>query len=214
MSIPAPISAPIPTPRPFNQKKRIILLWLLAIGFGALIMLTQPRIPEGSYWHEIIESCGLALVLVAVLGRLWSILYIGSKKNSELVTLGPYSMTRNPLYFFSITGLAGIGLMFGSLVATLGLLVVASLVFRYTARREAAFLHAKFGNSYEDYARQTPLIFPRRELYASSAEVTFSVKALVTTFRDCLPFLALYPLIELVEYLHGTGALHALILLP
>lgn len=200
--------------QPFDQKRRIATLWLMATGFAALIVLTQPLIPENSYWHEMIESCGLALVLVAVLGRLWSILYIGSKKNNELVTRGPYSMTRNPLYFFSITGLAGIGLIFGSLAATALLLVVGTLVFHYTARREAAFLQAKFGTSYDDYARKTPLILPRKELYESSEEVTFSVKALTRTFRDCLPFLVLYPLIELVEYLHATGALQVLVRLP
>jgi len=56
--------------------------------------------------HEIFGSClffaGTLLAGVAVTGRAWSLMYISGKKNASLVTVGPYSLCRNPLYFFSI----------------------------------------------------------------------------------------------------------------
>src|SRR6478736_6292629 len=49
---------------------------------------------------------------------------------------GPFSMTQNPLYFFSTVGAAGIGLMFGSVLAAALLGLGSFLVFRFTARKE------------------------------------------------------------------------------
>jgi Putative protein-S-isoprenylcysteine methyltransferase len=201
-------------PNPFNQKIRLGILWIISICLATIILISRPMLPEDGILHEIIETTGLALLIIAVMGRLWSILYIGSKKNQELVTLGPYSMTRNPLYFFSLTGLLGIGFVYGSLAFTAIVLVSALIVFQYTALREADFLMAKFSGSYADYASRTPLILPKPSLYATSEEVTFSVRALTKTLRDCLPFLVLYPLIEAVEYLHAIDKLHPLLVLP
>ncbi len=201
-------------PTPFNQKTRLAALWIISICLAAVILISKPMLSEESMLHEVMETAGLALLVTAVMGRLWSILYIGSKKNEELVTLGPYSMTRNPLYFFSITGLVGIGLVYGSVLLAAVLLVSAVIVFQYTALREAEFLSAKFTESYGEYAARTPLILPRPSLYATSDEVTFSVRALMKTLRDCLPFLVLYPLIEGVEYLHAAHGLQTLLVLP
>ncbi|WP_337266499.1 methyltransferase family protein [Oryzifoliimicrobium ureilyticus] len=201
-------------PRPHNQKNRIFLLWVLCIATGAVIVLGAPVLPESTLSHEFIEALGAALVFTAVMGRLWSILYIGSKKNAELVTIGPYSISRNPLYLFSICGLVGTGLIFGSAVLTIVLLLVAWMIFRQTALAEAKFLRAKFGAAYEAYAAETPLVLPKPSLYKSGSEITFSAKALGRTFRDCLPFLALYPMIELTELARAAGVLKPLFHLP
>lgn len=56
----------------------------------------------------ILFLLGLLLVGVATVGRLWCSLYISGHENSELITTGPYSLSRNPLYFFSLPGFAGI----------------------------------------------------------------------------------------------------------
>lgn len=204
------------TPRPsaFDQKKRIAAIWLISLTALFLITLSGPLWVDGDGVHEGIEIAGLVLVFFAILGRLWSILFIGAKKNEELVTIGPYSMTRNPLYFFSLTGIAGIGLMFGSLTATAAMTAAFYVVFHYTSLREAAFLRGKFGTDYDAYAERTPLILPNPKLYDSPAEVTFSQRALKTTFFDCLFFLALFPLIEGLESLQASGILPVLFRLP
>lgn len=208
------MSATTQLPQPFNQKLRLAALWLMSICVATVILFTRPRISEEGLLHEVMETAGLALLIAAVMGRLWSILYIGSKKNRELVTLGPYSVTRNPLYFFSLTGLLGIGLVYGSLILATALLAIGIVVFHHTATREADFLRAKFGDIYADYAVRTPLIMPRPWLYRTSESVTFSSRALSRTLRDCLPFLVLYPLIELVEYLHAIGLLKPIFVIP
>lgn len=198
----------------FNQKKRIVALWLLALLFLAVAVSSRPAIGYETGLHEFLEITGLGFVFVAIGGRLWSILYIGTQKNRALVTAGPYSMTRNPLYFFSLTGIFGIGLMFGSLLLAFALAAVCCGVFLYTARREAAYLHGLFGEAYDGYAARTPMLVPDPRLYRGPAEVTFSPAALATTFFDSLFLIALLPLFEGLEAAQAAGYLTPLFLIP
>ncbi|PLX39127.1 MAG: isoprenylcysteine carboxylmethyltransferase family protein [Hyphomicrobiales bacterium] len=197
-------------PKPFNQRKRLIVVQTLSVLIVIALLFAQPGWDENSTIHEFIEMAGLALILACVFGRLWSILFVGSRKNKELVTDGPYSITRNPLYLFSTIGAVGIGLTFGSLIvaALLGTLIYA--VFHMTARKEEAFLRGQFGAEYDAYAARTPLFWPNFRAYRDAGETTFSPKAVVKTFFDALYFLAAFPAIELVEYLHETGVLPTL----
>lgn len=68
----------------------------------------MPLWGEGSSVLEPMEVAGLVLRFTAILGWLWNILYIGYQKNSRLITDGPHSISRNPLYLFSLIGVTGI----------------------------------------------------------------------------------------------------------
>lgn len=202
----SPMSASL-TPKPFAQRKRLFVVQLLSIAAIATLLLSRPAWNEDRTFHEFIEMTGLAFVLVCIFGRLWSILYVGSRKNNELVTNGPYSITRNPLYLFSTIGAAGVGMMFGSIIVATTMGGVTYLVFRMTARKEAAFLQYKFPTQYASYAARTPLFWPNPRLYRDTGETAFSPKALKKTFIDALYFLAIFPAIEGIEYLQTTGHL-------
>ncbi|SOC39768.1 protein-S-isoprenylcysteine O-methyltransferase Ste14 [Rhizobium subbaraonis] len=190
----------------FDQKKRIASLWQLSASFVVAIALIKPYWQDGPL-HEFMEVTGLMLIFLAILGRLWSILYIGAYKNRKLVSIGPYSMTRNPLYLFSLVGILGVGLISGSLVLAIAMTFAFYLVYKHTALREAAYLEHRFGAAYRDYAKQTPLFLPRPSGYRTEAGVRFSQKALSSTFRDSLFLLALFPLLEGIEYLRLSGHL-------
>ena len=122
---------------PVDQRLRIYVIQAVGMVFAAILLLTRPAV--GGEIHEIIEFVGFGSVLACVAGRMWSILYVGSKKNSELVTSGPYSITRNPLYFFSTFGAVGIGLIHGSVFVAfaLGLLTYVVLAITASARRQS-----------------------------------------------------------------------------
>jgi protein-S-isoprenylcysteine O-methyltransferase Ste14 len=194
---------------PVNQRARIHLLQAGGVVLAAAIMLTQPLFVGRA--HELIEMTGVGLVIICIGGRLWSSLYIGSRKNRELVTTGPYSISRNPLYLFSTIGAAGIGLMFGSIAATLGLGLLAYGIFVVTANKEASHLQTIFGSRYDAYARRTPLFWPKPSLYRDTSEVEFAPKALKRTFVDGLIFLAVFPAIEAIEHLQADGILPILL---
>lgn len=149
------------------------------------------------------ETFGLLLLLVCVFGRLWSILYAGGNKNVVLVTSGAYSVTRNPLYLFSVLGAVAIGLLFGSLMLAFVLGALAYAILYFTARREAEFLRSKFGLKYDEYARRVPFFLPNFNIYVESESTLFHPKALGATFKDGIFFLSVIPLVELTEYLRS-----------
>lgn len=197
---------------PVNQTARRRLLQAGGFLLAAGLLLGQPALAAHEL-HEAVELTGVAFVLACIFGRLWAILYVGGRKNAELVTDGPFSMTRNPLYFFSCLGGFGIGLVFGSLIAAALLSGLAFAVLHVTARGESAFLAARFGPAYAAYAARTPFFWPDPRLYRSGEFATFSPRVLNKTFLDTIWFLAAFPLVEAVEGLHEAGLLPTVFLL-
>jgi protein-S-isoprenylcysteine O-methyltransferase Ste14 len=100
------------------QVTRKIALGLGAIAALALVALVGSPV-EWATIHESVEAIGLALILICIAGRCWCTLYIGGRKGAELVDIGPYSLCRNPLYFFSFLGAAGVGAQTGALTVAL-----------------------------------------------------------------------------------------------
>ena len=200
------MSASIAT-QPFNQRKRLLVVQGLCIVTIGSLLFSRPGWDEASPLHEFVEMTGFVLILVCIFGRLWSILYVGGRKNSELAVNGPYSITRNPLYLFSTIGAFSIGLMFGSIIVAAVLGVCTYAVLGMTTRKEEAFLRDKFGPEFEVYVARTPRFWPKPWLYRDQRQRTFSTSALRSTFFDALYFLAIFPAIEGIEYLQVIGYL-------
>lgn len=187
--------------KPANQPLRIALLRWLFICLLPLMFIVEPAWADDGLLSEAFESLGALLVIGGVLGRFWSILYIGGRKNDMVMTIGPYSMCRHPLYFFSTMAVTGLGLLLGSLMLAVLFGGLTFLILMATARREEAFLRGTFGGTYDAYAARTPLIWPRPSLFHSPNDVVFSVRHLKVNTFDALVFLSFIPLAEAVDYL-------------
>jgi protein-S-isoprenylcysteine O-methyltransferase Ste14 len=197
------------------QKLRIRVLW------AAMALIVPMVIVSGSAWNgagpaflplrSVLTGAGLVLIAVAVLGRVWSTLYIGGRKASEIVTKGPYSICRNPLYAFSLTGAFGAGLLSGSIVIALILLAVAYVVFSLTIRQEEEVLLSHFGAPYADYARRTPGLLPDFRLYDDGGEITVQPARMFVTLRDASLFFLAWPLFGLIGLFQASGHLPVLL---
>lgn len=185
--------------------RRWTLIGAIGIAAMALLVVEPFEMGETSY-HFWTETTGYVAIVAAIGIRLWCTLYIGSRKNRRLVTAGPYSMTRNPLYVGSVLGAVGVGLQTGMLTfAVLGGALTA-LVFALVVRREEAHLAGLFGEDYARYCAGTPRFLPRPSLYCDDGPtVEFEVAALGRTLRDAAPFLAAILLTEAAEALHMMG---------
>lgn len=206
--------APGPSPaaaRPANQKRRIAVL-RIAFALAALpLMLAVPVWDAASPAGAVLHLAGIFCIVAAVLGRFWAILYIGGRKNAEVMQHGPYSLCRHPLYLFSTIGVAGFGLLLGSLTLAAGLGVMGFAILSATAAREERFLTASFGAAYRDYAARVPRILPRirpgSRQFSTPATMIFSVASLRGNLADAAVFLACLPVAEAIRLAHQAGML-------
>ncbi len=190
---------------PVNQAIRVNILRLAFLLAVPLLIFTHSAWPEPVF--EVLEVLGLALIITAVLGRFWSILYIGGHKNQTVMQDGPYSVCRHPLYLFSTLGVLGLGLMLGSIVMTIFLGGMTFAILSATARKEEAFLRGQFGPDYDAYAARVPMIVPRLSGFRTEGEVTISVPHLRQNLMDALVFLSFIPLAEALEFLNENHML-------
>ncbi len=200
------------TARPFNQRLRIAALRIVtALVVLPLVLLTRPLWDAG--WpRDLTRLIGTLLIVAAVLGRFWAILYIGARKNKEVMRDGPYSLCRHPLYLFSTLGVAGFGLLLGSwIMAGLVTLAIYAILSR-TAAREERFLRAEFGAAYETYAREVPRILPRGAPFRTAPQILGSLAPLKMTYRAALVFLGFLPAALLIDWVRAAGLWPMLIL--
>ncbi len=192
---------------------RILLSRIFAVAF-ALALLATESAHEGTLTAAILFLIGLILVALATVGRLWCSLYLSGRKNSELISAGPYSICRNPLYFFSFLGFAGIGFATETVTFTLLLMLAFALFYPIVIEREEQFLRARFGQAFEDYCARTPRFFPRLRALQEPETYLANPRLFRRTMGDVLWFVWLVGVIELVEALHNTRLLTPLIHVP
>lgn len=189
-----------------------------AQGSGVLLLLvllfTKSIWPSGAFVHESLEMLGYALILVCIAGRTWCALYIGGRKKKMLVDQGPYSVSRNPLYLFSVVGGLGVGLQAGNLVTALALGLFVFLLFSVVIAQEEIFLKDRFPGEFAAYAAIVPRWGPRLSNWHSDLELTVQPRLVLVTFRDALWFLVSIPLLEGIEILQNAGWLPVLLRLP
>ncbi|MGE3992841.1 methyltransferase family protein [Pseudorhodoplanes sp.] len=193
--------------------RKIVLYACVALGVLVFAATTSVH-PAGDTVHEMIEWMGIVLIVVCILGRTWSSLYIGGRKIEEFVQTGPYSVMRNPLYFFSFLGAAGVGMQVGSVMLGLICAVLAWLVFYVVVRQEEQVLDARYGQAYRDYLARVPRFLPKPSLWHDEPTLTIRPPRVLMTFADALVFLLAVPLAEFFEHLQETGLIPVLLRLP
>lgn len=132
----------------------------LAGAFLSLSLLVMPS----AEWPAGIHAVGISIVMVGTALSFWVLRWLGRSfsimaEARALVTTGPYSLVRHPLYVTETLALMGALLLHLSWPAVL--LVAVQLGFQW--RRilyEEAVLRRAFPE-YEDYARRVPRFIPR-----------------------------------------------------
>ncbi len=184
---------------------------------GAAAVLASPWVasawPQTGWVNQGLEWLGLGLMLLALLGRSACMLYLGGRKGAELIADGPYSVSRNPLYVFSILAVLGIGLQTGSLTVGLALALAAFAIFRWIVAEEECLLRTAFGADYEAYCARVPRFGPRPGLWRSPRRITVDLPGVWKTVRDALPYFLSIPLFEAIEAAQDAGWVHVRLLL-
>lgn len=186
--------------------------------FGGLMVVILPFFSStweaDSLTFQFTRMAGLALVLVAVLGRCWCMLYLGGHKGSSLISQGPYSISRNPLYLFSLCAVTGMGALSGSLLLGPVLALFVYAVFNNVIDEEQVLLQKVFGQDYQDYCQRVPRLAPRLSLWNSPDQLQISLSGLARTLRDALPYFLIWPVFALAQWLQINGWVPVLLRLP
>lgn len=192
-------------------RRKLALSMAFGIAVPALALVN-------SYWREpwpaiylCMEWAGIALILVCIAGRTWCTAFIGGRKKRELVTTGPYSVVRNPLYVFTLIGAVGVGLQFGSLVVAIIVTMIAYLVFRPVIMREEAYLAASFPQDFASYSARVDRLLPSFSQWRSEREHAIPAPLMLRTFVEACLFLTAIPIAESIENLQASGVLPKLI---
>ncbi|WP_279483879.1 isoprenylcysteine carboxylmethyltransferase family protein [Aureimonas sp. SK2] len=196
------------------QQRRKRTLRLSGLALLALCVAIGPIWAAHSVLEEAVESAGLAAIAAGVIGRAWCSLYIGGRKTKEIVEVGPYSISRNPLYVFTYLAMFGVGAQSGSL--TIGLVLALSVagIFRVVISREEAFLAAEFGSAYDAYCLRVPRFGPRFSAWRDMPVIEVRPDRVARTLADGLLFLLAWPAFELLEEAREFGWIGTVLLVP
>ncbi len=113
-------------------------------------------------FDNVMDFFGMIIILKGVLLRMSARGYkkANSRKSESLVTDGPYSLVRNPMYLGSFLLGAGFVLIvwpWWSLPAFSGLFYMR---FKKQVVKEEALLTEVFGKEYKSYCHKVPRVFP------------------------------------------------------
>jgi protein-S-isoprenylcysteine O-methyltransferase Ste14 len=196
------------------MKGRARHTWLFALIAVPVLLLSRSQWAEGGLLHEGLEWVGYFALILCVLGRVWCAVYIGGRKNQAVVTDGPYSIVRNPLYVFSFFGVLGVGLSTGTITIPALLAALFLIYYAQVVRREERFLADNLGAEYIAYLAKVPRWIPNFRLWHERDEILVRPKFVFLTLRDSAWFFIALPVFELVDVLHDLAIVPVLFLLP
>jgi protein-S-isoprenylcysteine O-methyltransferase Ste14 len=154
-------------------------------------------------WQEACKLIGILLLNMAALGRVWSLAYVAGRKNRELCQTGPYSMTRNPLYFFSFLGVVGFALALPNIPLALVGGVCFLSYYAGVIRGEEGRLRLLHGSAFDAYCTAVPRFWPKRGIPPVSGEsLQLNLGPFTRGLREVFGFLASILLADAIGWAH------------
>ena len=147
---------------------------------------------------------GFSLVVLGGFGRIWASLYLEGFKTRKLIKEGPYSMVRNPLYFFSLMLFLGMCFAIKSIAVSFALLVVFVLFHIPTILNEEKVLLSTHDESYKAYYESTPRLLPNIFKYKkteSTDMIQIKIKSIIKRLWEVIGYLFLFTLIDFFYFI-------------
>jgi protein-S-isoprenylcysteine O-methyltransferase Ste14 len=158
--------------------------WRGAVGVVVLVpaflatLFSTPVVLPWSWLDVLLGVVGWAAFAAGAAVRFWATLYIGGRKERDLVTDGPYSLCRNPLYVGSLLLMVAAGLLMKSLVFVAAVVVVAAVYLLTTVPVEEEYLRATHGEAFDRYAARVPRIVPSPAAFHTPERIEVNVRTL------------------------------------
>lgn len=168
---------------------------------GTAVFFSSPLIAENTFIDFVTDILGWFCLGLYVTFRIWATLYIGGRKDKELQIQGPYSITRNPLYFGSFCFALSASFFLESISLVVATIIASTIYSRWVIAAEEQVLQRTFGDAFSNYAQNTPRLFPRFSHYQATDFVGVNLKALKIEAKRLWCAAALPVIIERIMYL-------------
>src|SRR5688572_10363092 len=100
---------------------------------AALVAIfANPLVRYGSWLDVVTDALAWMTFVAGASLRFWATLYIGARKSDEVVSEGPYSLCRHPLYLGSVLLVLSGALFLKSLVFAVAMGLLATVYFTWT----------------------------------------------------------------------------------
>ncbi|WP_254509969.1 methyltransferase family protein [Anatilimnocola floriformis] len=187
------------------ERLRIAVTRIALIAVFLLAVFSESIWTQNELTEETMFGVGLLLTFIGCLGRVWCLIHIAGRKNNELVTAGPYSLCRNPLYLFSFIGTLGVA--FSTCTFTIPLLAAVCFLAYYpmVIRSEERRLAQIHGAAFATYCSRVPQFIPSFRAYTPVEQTTVKVHLFVRGLLDVAWFLLAILLSHLNSELHEAG---------
>jgi len=138
-----------------------------------IVLLSTTRIPLSWLYLQLWPVglwpfwLGAAVTVAGLLFAVWAREHLGRnwsrsvtiKQDHELITTGPYSLVRHPIYTGILAGFLGTAIAL-SQVRGVMVVVLIFLVFWAKLRLEEEWMRSQFGETYATYIRHTAALVP------------------------------------------------------
>ena len=179
----------------FKFRSHLPLVLLLV---GLWVKIYQEGFSAGaneSIVAEILEVLGIIAGISGLIVRIWTVGYTPkdtsgrNTKEGQLAEVlnitGLYSIIRNPLYFGNYLMWVGIAMISGNIWFVLLFTLGFWIYYERIIYAEESFLRQKFGNSYMNWASETPAFLPKHLNYRKP-EIAFSWKKVLKKEKNGL----------------------------
>ena len=119
---------------------------------GLYLFMAKPT------WSTL--SFGLTLAFFGVIFRAWATGHI--RKNSQLAIVGPYTLTRHPLYLGSFIIGLGFCLAGANLLVLIFFIICFFSLYIPVMRIEGKHLRKLFNHEYKKYEKSVPFFIPNK----------------------------------------------------
>lgn len=150
----------------------------LPVAFAIAVSRPLKELAPGTWGGLALDVAGWLCFLAGVFLRLSSIVFVGGRKGKSLVTNGPYSCCRNPLYLGSLMIALSATLLLHSVTAVAGILLAGIFYVTVVIPSEEKQLAAAFPEDWARYIAEVPRLVPRFAWKAGVERIEVDLRAL------------------------------------
>jgi protein-S-isoprenylcysteine O-methyltransferase Ste14 len=178
---------------------------LLTIGLFLIAMRYSPHTQRKLYPDVLWEGVCFSVSLSGLAIRVFTVGFVpkgtsgrttNKPRASTLNTTGMYSIIRHPLYFGNFFVWLGFAMWPRSLFLVIALILIFYSYYWLIILAEEKILRENFGDTFVEWARKTPILFPRFGNWQKSA-LPFSLKTVLK--RECTTFFAIVAIFTCLE---------------